>query len=89
MSGWTNADTQYLERIMADCTTLLGPGITVIAVTRDDNPEGVRIAIRYRLADEEWETEGTGDTVIAAHASLRRELVVDRARLGLTVLGGW
>lgn len=73
---------------MADCTTLLGPGITILAATRDDGPEGVRLAIRYRLADEEWETEGTGDTVIVAHATLRRELVIDRARLGLTVLVG-
>lgn len=88
MIAWTDADARYLEEIMADCTTLLGPGIVVLATTRDDVPDGVRLAIRYRLAGEEWETEATGDTVISAHAALRLALVEDRARLGLRVLMG-
>jgi hypothetical protein len=88
VSAWSDADRQYLEEIMADCTTLLGPGMRVLAATRDDGPDGVRLAICYEMAGEEWKTEATAETVVAAHAALRRALVVDRARLGLTVLVG-
>jgi hypothetical protein len=81
----SDADQQYLERIVADCLELLGPGIelTGLALDRDGD---VKLRLSYRLGPADWSSEGHGPTVIAAHASLRDQLVLDRIRVGVRAL---
>ena len=81
----SEADQHYLQRVVEDCEQLLGAGDRVArAGTR---PQGRRrAASRYRLGPAEWTSEGHGETVIAAHAALREQLVLDRIRLGVRAL---
>lgn len=79
----SEADDRYRAEIIEDCERILGYGIELVAFEREDDGE-VRLIARYRLDDTDWESTGTGDTVIAAHADLRACLVADRLRLGFT-----
>jgi len=87
MSDITDADQRYLSRVAEDCEALLGPGIELddLEVETDDE---VTMRLRYRLGTAAWTSEGHGDTVIAAHASLREQLVLDRIRVGVRALYG-
>jgi hypothetical protein len=55
--------------------------------TADDqgDPAAVRLVLRYQLDGWEAESTAVGPTVVAAHADLRRRLVIDRLRLGFAV----
>jgi hypothetical protein len=82
----SEAEDRYLAEIVADCEAVLGPGVEVLGVEHDRHDRSERLTVRYRLGDETGQSEGLGETVIAAHAALREQLVVDRLRLGFTVL---
>ena len=84
----SDADQLYFERVAADCLDLLGPGmeLTGFALDRD---EEVTVRLSYRLGTAEWTSEGHGPTIIAAHASLREQLVLDRIRVGIRALTAW
>ena len=81
----SDADQVYFERVAADCLELLGPGmeLTGLALDRD---AAVTLRLSYRLGTTAWTSEGHGPTVIAAHASLREQLVLDRIRVGVRAL---
>ena len=79
------ADQRYLQRVAQDCEQLLGSGIEVQDVELDADGDVV-LRMSYRLGTAEWTSEGRGETVIAAHAALREQLVLDRIRLGVRVL---
>ena len=78
----TEAEAIYLERVVEDCAGVLGSGIELRDVELNDEDEVV-LRMSYRLGAEEWTTEGRGETVVAAHAALRDQLVLDRIRVGL------
>jgi hypothetical protein len=81
MPDASDADRLYFQRVAEDCEQLLGPGIELDALDVDENGEVV-LRMSYRLGPAEWTTEGRGETVIAAHAALREQLVLDRIRIG-------
>jgi hypothetical protein len=85
LPGDSEAEDHYFERVVEDCAELLGPGVELDALELDQATDTV-LRLRYRLGREEWTSEGHGETVIAAHADLREELVLDRVRLGLRAL---
>ena len=80
-----DADRRFLERVAEDCRELLGGHIELqeLSIARDDM---TIIRVRYRLAGAEATTEGRGESLIDAHASLRERLVVDRIWLGAQAL---
>ena len=84
-TGLTDAEVAYLERIVADCAELLGPGIELGDVELVNNDDVV-LRLSYRLGVADWTSEGHGETVIAAHAALREQLVLDRIRVGFRAL---
>ncbi len=81
----SNAEQQYLARVVADCAELLGPGIEPDDLELEVAGE-VALRLRYRLGAATWTSLGVGETLIAAHAALREQLVIDRIRLGFTLL---
>ena len=85
LPGDSEADGHYFERVVEDCAELLGPGVELSALELDEAAETV-LRLRYRLGRAEWTSEGHGETIIAAHAALREELVIDRIRLGIRAL---
>jgi len=85
LPGDSEADGHYFERVVEDCAELLGPGVELRALEVDHTADTV-LRLRYRLGPAEWTSEGHGETIIAAHAALRQELVVDRIRLGFRAL---
>ncbi len=80
------ADDRYLADIAADCEGLLGPGMTMLGVEREDRGEGVRLVATYRLGELAGVTTVDAETVVAAHAALRARLLSDRIRLGFSLL---
>jgi hypothetical protein len=85
MPAVSEADRRYLQRVVEDCELLLGPEIELDALELDTYPEVV-LRLRYRLGPAKWTSEGRGETVIAAHAALREELVLDRIRIGVRAM---
>ncbi len=82
-----DAEAGYLEAVVGDCLAILGPDVEVLDVAVEDRTvPPVRLSIRYRLDRWEYETTGTGETVIEAHADLREALVIDRVRLGFLAM---
>ena len=81
----SDADQLYFERVATDCLDLLGPGmeLTGLALDRDG---AVTLRLSYRLGTTDWTSEGHGPTVVAAHAALREQLVLDRIRVGVRAL---
>lgn len=82
----SDADARHLAAIGDDCATVLGPGIELLGVDREDHAGSVRLVARYRRCDRAWESAVTGETIVAAHAMLRARLLFDRIRLGFTTL---
>ena len=82
----SDADQHYFQRVAEDCEQLLGPEIELRELELDANDEVV-LRLRYRLGPAVETSEGHGDTVIAAHAALREQLVLDRLRIGLRTMG--
>lgn len=85
MPDVSEADRHYFGRVAEDCEQLLGPGIEVRGLELDANGDVV-LRLTYRLGRTEWTSEGRGETVVAAHAALREQLVLDRIRLGVRVM---
>jgi hypothetical protein len=85
MRELSDADQQYVQRVVEDCAELLGPGIELLDVELDAN-DGVILRLSYRLGAADWTSEGHGETVIEAHADLREQLVFDRIRVGVRAL---
>ncbi len=85
MPDASDADRLYFERVAEDCEQLLGPGIEVDALDLDANGEVV-LRMSYRLGPAAWTSEGRGETVVAAHAALREQLVLDRIRIGMRAI---
>jgi len=80
----TEAEDRYLAEVGHDCEAVLGGGIELLALESEQLDGATRLVARYRLHDRAWETEATGENVIAAHAALRVRLLIDRIRLGFT-----
>ena len=85
MPAVSDADQAYLSRVVDDCLELLGPGIEVRELELDTNGE-IALRLSYRLGPADWTTEGRGETVVAAHAALRDQLVVDRIGIALRAM---
>ena len=85
MPDVSDADLHYLQRVADDCEQLLGPDIELRGLELDANADVV-LRLRYRLGPADWMSEGHGETVIAAHAALREQLVVDRVRVGFRAM---
>ena len=85
MPDASDADRLYFQRVAEDCEQLLGPGIELDALDLDANGEVV-LRMSYRLGPAAWTSEGRGETVIAAHAALRDQLVLDRIRIGMRAI---
>jgi len=85
MPSVTDADQRYLRRVAEDCEQMLGPGIELRGLELGTNADVV-LRLSYRLGPVDWTSEGRGETVVAAHAALRRQLVLDRIRLGVKAL---
>jgi len=81
----SDADQLYFERVAADCLDLLGPGMELTGLALDQESE-VTLRLSYRLGTTDWTSEGHGPTVVAAHAALREQLVLDRIRVGVRAL---
>ena len=81
----SEADQHYFQEVAKDCEQLLGPGIELRGLELDANAEVV-LRLMYRLGPAEWTSEGHGETIIAAHAALREQLVLDRIRLGVRAM---
>ncbi len=75
----------YFSRVAEDCERLLGPEVELRALEMDANAEVV-LRLKYRLGRSDWTSEGHGETVVAAHAALRDQLVLDRIRLGVRAI---
>jgi hypothetical protein len=80
------ADVQYAAQIREDCEGVLGPGISVLSVQREDRRSAVRLVARYEAAGRTHESDASAKNVVLAHAALRRRLAEDRLRLGFTAL---
>ena len=80
-----DADARYLATIADDCLGILGDGFEIDDLVWDQN-NGPRLTLRYRCGGLEAESTATGETVIEAHAALRRQLVIDRVRLTFTAV---
>ena len=85
MPDVSNADQIYLWRVVEDCEELLGPGIELRGLELDADGE-VALRLSYRLGPASWTSEGRGETIVAAHAALREQLVLDRIRIGVRAL---
>ncbi len=81
----TDAERRYLERIAADIEPLLRPGVELRGLEIvDGSPPAVRC--RYAMGAVEQASEGSGSTIVEAHAELRRRIVEDRIGLALRAL---
>jgi hypothetical protein len=81
-----DAEAAYLGAVRDDCARCLGPGSTVVDLRRETVAVGVRLVLRYRLDGIDRESAGEGSTAVAAHAALRRTIVIDRLRYGFETL---
>jgi hypothetical protein len=84
----SDADERYLDRIAEDCESLLGPGIELRGLELATNADQV-LRLSYRLGRFDGMTEGRGPTLVAAHADLRDNLVIDRITFSLHALMHW
>ncbi len=74
----TEAEARYLDEVRADCARLLGPGVQVDGPTIAHEEGATILRLTYRMGPTRGESEGRGETAVAAHASLRARLVEDR-----------
>lgn len=81
----SESEDRYLAEISEDCARILGPGVRLTGLEREDGHD-VHLVVRYRLGETTWASMGTGETVVAAHSDLRARLVLDRVRLGFSAL---
>ena len=82
----TEAETRYLAQVREDCEDCLGPYAEMLDLRLEPASEGVRLVASYRLAARDHESAATGETMLAAHANLRAQILVDRIRFGYSEL---
>jgi hypothetical protein len=82
----SEAERDYLKWVAEDLRPLLGLEITLDGVSVERARRHVTLRARYRLGDSDGQSEGTGQTIVAAHAALRRAIVEDRIGLSLRAL---
>jgi hypothetical protein len=80
----SEAEDRYLAEISDDCEAVLGGGIELLAMEKEQRDGGVRLIARYRLRSRMWVSDATAENVVAAHAALRVRLLIDRIRLGFS-----
>jgi hypothetical protein len=80
----SEAEDRYLAEVGHDCEAVLGRGIELLELESEKLDGAIRLVARYRLHDRPWESDATGENLIAAHAALRAQLLIDRIRLGFT-----
>jgi hypothetical protein len=51
-----------------------------------DADHDVVLRLTYSPGPVDWTSEGRGETVVAAHAALRDQLVLDRIRVGVRAM---
>jgi len=78
------AEDRYLSEIGRDCEGVLGPGVELLGVEREDRDDGVRLVARYQLEGRARESAATGESAVEAHALLRDQLLLDRVRFGFS-----
>jgi hypothetical protein len=68
------SDARYLDRIAADLAELLGPQVAIESLERigSDASAETRLRLRYGIAGHHGASEGSGPSLTAAHADLRR-----------------
>jgi hypothetical protein len=81
-----DSETRYLDAVLTDLESLLGPGVVVESLEREDTAAACRLSLRYRLGAAAATSEGAGESVVAAHAALREAIVIDRIGLSLRAL---
>ena len=82
----TEAETRYLAQVREDCEDCLGPYAEMLDLRLEPASEGVRLVASYRLGAREHESAASGETMLAAHANLRAQILVDRIRFGYSEL---
>ena len=83
METLNEADERYLRDMAADCVAWLGSGAQLLELRRETIGGAVRLEARFRIGHRECESSGIGPSVVAAHAALRAQILVDRLRLGV------
>jgi hypothetical protein len=80
------SETRYLDAILTDVEPLLGPGVVVESIEREDDEALCCLSLRYRLGSAAGTSQGVGESVVAAHAALREAVIEDRIGLSLRAL---
>lgn len=57
---------------------VLGPGAEILVVHEASGSASVTLCVRYTIWGSVHETSASGETIIDAHAALRRQLAADR-----------
>jgi len=86
MGGVTEADARFLDAVRVDVERLVGPGVVVDDLAREDAAGRCRLVLRYHLGRAKAASEGVGETVVDAHAALRHAVVIDRVSLALRAM---
>ncbi len=78
----SEADVRYLDGIRDDVGAWLGAGARLLDLRCEPAPEGLRLIARYRIGARDLESSAAGDSVYAAHRTLRAAILFDRLRFG-------
>ena len=68
------ATSQFLEAAASDLRRQLGIAGDVEAVWVAPSPQGVVLRARIRVAEQEFDVDGSGETILLAHADLCRRV---------------
>jgi hypothetical protein len=80
------SETRYLDAVLTDLESLLGPGVVVESLDHAEAPDWCRLSLRYSLGSAAATSEGVGESMVAAHAALREAIVIDRIGLSFRAL---
>jgi hypothetical protein len=83
----TDSDREYVDRILIDCRELVGPFVSFEDLDVEMNDE-VALRVAYRIGEARGVTEGRGQDLLAAHASLRSQIARDWIEVARTPPGG-
>lgn len=68
------ATAQFLEAAAADLQRQMGMAGDVEMILVGQSPHGVVLRARIRVADQEFDVDGSGETILLAHADLCRRV---------------
>ena len=68
------ATSQFLAAAAGDIQRQLGIAGDVETIRVGRSPEGVVLRARIRVAEQEFDVEGSGETILLAHADLCRRV---------------